>query len=154
MDVNIINPILAAFAEILPQIGFQNISRKRLSLVDGNIDNTGVFINIALIGQLKGIVLIGMDIDSAKKFASKMMMGMEVAEFDSMAQSALSEMGNMVCANSCSKFVAEGFNGLDISPPTMMISEGGKVKLPVGQAVAINFDVDGLGVDIYVGIVQ
>lgn len=153
MDVNIINPILGAFAEILPQIGFQNVVRKQVSLVEGNLDNTGVFINIALLGQLKGIILIGMDLSSAKEFASKMMMGMEVTSFDALAQSALSEMGNMVCANACTKFADAGISGLDISPPTLMISEGGKVMLPVAKAIAVNFQVDEIAVDIYVGLV-
>jgi len=35
-----------------------------------------------------------------------------------------------------------------------MISEGGKVRLPVSKAVAVNFEVDGIAVDVYVGIVQ
>lgn len=154
MDVNIINPILSAFAEILPQIGFEKVTRKKVTLVEANVDNTGVFVNIAVLGQFRGIVLIGLDLSSAKRFASKMMMGMGVAEFDTLAQSALAEMGNMVCANACMKFASSGVNGLDISPPTLMISEGGKVMLPVSKAVAVNFDVDGMDVQIYVGIVS
>lgn len=154
MDVNVINPILGAFADVLPQIGFKNVIRKEVSLVEADVDNTGVLVNIALIGQLKGIILIGMDLCSAQQFASTMMMGMEVAAFDALAQSALSEMGNMVCANACMKFTDAGVGGLDISPPTLMISEGGKVMLPVAKAIAVHFDVDGLAVAIYVGIVS
>lgn len=154
MDVNVINPILSAFAEILPQIGFGTVTRKNVTVVEANVNNTGVFVNIAVLGQFRGIVLIGMDLCTAKKFASKMMMGMDVASFDALAQSALAEMGNMVCANACMKFAGLGINGLDISPPTLMISEGGKVMLPVAKAVAVNFDVDGMNVDLYVGIVS
>lgn len=154
MDVNIINPILGAFAEVLPQIGFKNVVRKEVSLVEANVDNAGVFVNIGLLGQLKGIILIGMDLCAAKQFASTMMMGMEVASFDPLAQSALSEMGNMVCANACIKFSEAGISGLDISPPTLMISEGGKVMLPVAKAIAVKFEVDGLAVAVYVGIVS
>ena len=32
MDVNFINPVLAAFASILPQIGFQTVEKKGVSL--------------------------------------------------------------------------------------------------------------------------
>jgi chemotaxis protein CheX len=154
MDVNIINPILSAFTEILPQIGFQNITRQKVSLAEAEINSTGVFVNIAFLGEMKGVVLIGMEMSSAVKFASKMMMGMEVTSLDPMAQSAISEMGNMVCANACAKFVQTGIKGLDISPPTLMISEGGKVKLPVPKAVAVRLDVDGISVDVYVGILH
>jgi chemotaxis protein CheX len=154
MDVNVINPILSAFADILPQIGFEKVTRKKVTLVEANVDNAGVFVNIAVLGQFRGVVLIGMDLNSAKRFASKMMMGTEVTVFDALSQSAIAEMGNMVCANACMKFAGIGINGLDISPPTLMISEGGKVMLPVAKAVAVGFDVDGMNVDIYVGIVS
>lgn len=30
MDVNLINPILIAFADILPQIGFEKIEKKKV----------------------------------------------------------------------------------------------------------------------------
>lgn len=153
MDVNVINPIINAFAEILPQIGFQQVTRKSLSLAEADVDNAGVFVNIGFLGQLKGVVLIGLDLPSAMQFASKMMMGMPVTSFDALAQSAISEMGNMVCANACTKFASAGISGIDISPPTLMISEGGKVMLPVSKAIAVKLDVDGIEVEIYVAII-
>lgn len=152
MDVNFINPILTAFAEILPQIGFQKVEKKNISLVGPTFDYDGVLINLAVVGSIKGVILIGMDIDSAKRFASHMMMGMEVTEFDALAQSAVSEMGNMVCANACTQFSKVGIDGLDISPPTIMISQGGRATLPVPQTVVIHFSVDGIDIRVYVGL--
>lgn len=154
MDVNLINPILAAFAEILPQIGFQTIEKKDISVVGATFDYDGVLVNLAVVGSIKGVILIGMDIDSAKCFASKMMMGMEVAEFDSLAQSAVSEMGNMVCANACTQFAKVGMEGLDISPPTIMISQGGQATLSVPQTIVIHFLVDDIPIKVYVGLVS
>ena len=153
MDVNSINPILAAFTEILPQIGFQNVERKNISLVGSTFNYDGVLVNLAVVGSIKGVIMIGMDIDSAKRFASVMMMGMEVTDFDALAQSAVSEMGNMVCANACTQFSKVGIDGLDISPPTLMISEGGKATLPVPQTIVIHFLVDGIDIKVYVGLV-
>lgn len=152
MDVNQINPILAAFTEILPQIGFQTIQRKSISLVGSTVKYDGVLINLAVVGSLKGVIMIGMDTDSAKGFASKMMMGMEVIEFDALAQSAVSEMGNMVCANACTQFSKVGIEGLDISPPTIMIGQGGQATLPVPQTIVIQFLVDDIEVKVYVGL--
>ena len=153
MDVNFINPILAAFTEILPQIGFQKVEKKNISLVGSTFDYDGVIINLAVVGPVKGVILIGMDIDSAKRFASAMMMGMEVTEFDSLAQSAVSEMGNMVCANACTQFSKVGIEGLDISPPTLMISQGGQATLPVPQTIVIHFLVDNIEIKVYVGLI-
>lgn len=152
MDVNMINPILTAFSEILPQIGFQNIEKKKVSLGSSTFDYDGVLLNIAMLGSLKGVILLGMSFDNAKKFASKMMMGMEVTEFDKLAQSAISEMGNMVCANACTQFTKMDINGLDISPPTLMMGNGGQATLPVPQTIVIDFDCDGIEVRVYVGL--
>jgi chemotaxis protein CheX len=154
MDVNLINPILTAFTEILPQIGFEKIEKKGISLIGSTLNNSGVLLNIALLGQLKGVILIGMDEESAKHFASKMMMGMAVTEFDSLAQSAVSEMGNMVCANACTQFSKIGMTGLDISPPTLMIGDGVQATLPVPQIIAVNFCVDGIDIHVYIGLVS
>ena len=155
MDVNLINPVLQAFANILPQIGFrQEIEKKGLSLVDSGLTNPGVLLTISIVGPLKGTVLIGMTLDAARQFASKMMMGMEVAAFDSLAQSAISEMGNMVCATACTNFADAGVAGLDISPPTMMIGEGGCVMLSVPKVVRVKFAADNIDVDVYVGLIK
>ena len=153
MDVNMVNPILAAFTDVLPQIGFQTIEKKGISLIGSTLNNDGMLLNIALLGQLKGVILIGMNIDSAKRFASKMMMGMEVAEFDSLAQSAISEMGNMVCANACTQFSKTGLEGLDISPPTLMIGDGVQATLPVPQIIKVKFNVDDIDINVYIGLI-
>jgi chemotaxis protein CheX len=154
MDVNSINPILTAFANILPQIGFQTVERKAVALAGTTLANTGLVINISVVGPLKGSILIGMNLESAKQFASKMMMGMDVSELDSLAQSAISEMGNMVCANACTNFSTAGITGLDISPPTLMIGQGGQIMLSVPKVVMVKFAVDGIEVDVYVGLTK
>lgn len=152
MDVNAINPILVSFADILPQIGFQKVEKKGLSLAGSTLTNQGVMINISMVGPLKGAILIGMDLASAKQFASRMMMGMEVAEFDSLAQSALSEMANMVCANACTNFAQSGMVGLDISPPTLLIGTGSNVMLSVPKVIVVSFAIDDLPIDVYIGL--
>ena len=154
MDINIINPLLVSFTDILPQIGFQSVEKKNISLVKSTLDYDGILVNISLVGVLKGAILIGMTLDSAKNFASKMMMGMPVPEFDAMAQSAISEMGNMVCANACTQFSKIGISGLDISPPLLLIGSNGQASLPVPQTIAIDFLVDDIDVKVYVGLTQ
>ncbi|MEL7633188.1 MULTISPECIES: chemotaxis protein CheX [Sporomusa] len=152
MDVTMINPILEAFVSIVPQLGFQKVEKKGISLKGSILTYQGVLINIGVVGPLKGAVLIGMDLDSAKQFASKMMMGMEVPELDSLAQSAISEMGNMVCANACTNFAKVGIDGLDISPPTLLIGNDGQVRLAVSEVLVVNLTVDGILVNVYCGL--
>ncbi|MBP2651076.1 MAG: putative inhibitor of methylation, CheC [Firmicutes bacterium] len=152
MDVNSINPILDAFVNILPQLGFKTIEKKAVKVAESSLRSSGLIVNIGVMGPLKGAILIGMDTDSAKKFASKMMMGMEVAELDSLAQSAISEMGNMVCANACTNFSQSGMGGLDISPPTLLIGKDATIKLSVPKVIGVTFVVDGITIDVYVGL--
>lgn len=147
-----INPILEAFASILPQIGFQTVEKKGIALEGSALNYQGILINIGVFGPLKGAILIGMDLDSAKRFASKMMMGMEVTELDNLAQSAISEMGNMVCANACTHFGNAGITGLDISPPTLLIGENGQVRLSVPKVIVVTFVVDGIDINVYAGL--
>lgn len=154
MDVNFINPVLDAFLNILPQIGFQNVEKKQVSLHGATLSNPGLLINISVVGSLKGTILIGMDIESAKRFASKMMMGMEVTELDGLAQSAISEMGNMVCANACTYFGQAGIHGLDISPPTLLLGKEGQVWLPIPKIIAVSFLADDIDVAVYVGLIK
>lgn len=99
-------------------------------MADSVVNNGGVIINIGVTGPLNGVIMIDMASDSAKLFASKMMMGMAVPELDDLAQSALSEMGNMVCANACTQYSMAGISGLDISPPLLLIGKDGRVRLP------------------------
>jgi len=154
MDVSIINPVLEAFIGILPQIGFQKVEKKGLALEDCTLHYQGILVNIGVLGPLQGAILIGMDIDSAKQFASKMMMGMEVTELDNLAQSAISEMANMVCANACTNFVKAGINDLDISPPTLLIGSDGQVRLAVPNIIVVDFAVDGIKMKVYVGLMN
>lgn len=150
MDVNDINPVLEAFVSVLPQIGFQSVERKEMSLSGSVMQNKGLMVNIGVVGPLRGSIVIGMDIDSAKRFASKMMMGMEVTDLDDLAQSAIAEMSNMVCANACTNFSRSGVNGLDISPPTMLIGANGQVKVAAPTVILIKCMAD--EIEVYLGV--
>ena len=152
MDVNFINPVLSAFAGIMPQIGFSTVEKKKVSLCGSTLNNKGLIVNIGVMGPLRGSILIGMGIESAVKFASKMMAGMQVVELDLMAQSAISEMSNMVCANACTNFVSSGITGLDISPPTLFLGKDAKVNISVSKAITVEFLVDEISVDIFIGL--
>ena len=82
-----------------------------------------------------------------------MMMGMPVEELDSLAQSAISEMSNMVCANACTNFAAAGIADLDISPPTLLLGKNAKVNLSAPKAIAVEFLADDLTIDIFIGLI-
>lgn len=152
MNAAIINPILQSFVDVLPQIGFQTVQKQAIALADSRLANTGILLTIGVVGTLHGAILIGMDIAASKRFASKMMMGMPIEELNDMAQSAVSEMGNMVCATACTRLSQAGVTGLDITPPVLLIGGDSQIELPMPKVLQVQLLADDIAVDVYVGL--
>ena len=106
MVVNYINPIIESFKNVMPQLGLNHIKENDIKLKERLINSPGVMIIIGLMGDIKGNIIYGINEIDAKKIASVMMMGMPVEEFNELAQSAISELINMLTAN-----VATNFSG-------------------------------------------
>lgn len=119
MDVKHINPFLESFAHVMPQVGLTKVERKGISLKGRFIESPGVMIILGIMGDIKGNVIYGISRDNAKQIASTMMMGMPVAELDELAQSAISELTNMLTANAAINFSNEGID-INISTPTLI----------------------------------
>lgn len=150
MDVNHINPILEAFTNVLPQIGLTNISKKGISLRSENIESPGVVVIIGIIGDVKGNIIYAMNEDTAKKIASTMMMGMPVEKLDDLAQSAISELVNMLTANAATSFSRENIK-VDISTPTLMHGEF-IANASSEKVICVSMDVDGYNVDVNISL--
>ena len=119
MDIKYITPFIDSFANILPQVGLSDIKKKGLSLKGKYLDSSGVVIIVGLIGDIKGNIIYNTSIENAKKIASAMMMGMPVNEFDELAQSAISELTNMLTANAATEFSNINID-VNISTPTLI----------------------------------
>lgn len=141
MDAKHVNPFLMAFQNVMPQIGFQSIKRGKLSVKGKKLQTDGILIIIGIVGDLKGNVVYSMNMDDAKKISSKMMMGMAVDEFNEMAQSALSELANMLTANASTEFSKENI-GISISTPTLMYGENITTKLSTEKVLCVEVIVD------------
>lgn len=115
-------PFINSFISILPQLGFEDIHKGVTEKIGKNIDNPGIIVILGIVGDIRGNVLYGMSESCAKKIASTMMMGMEVTEFDAMAQSAVSELTNMITATASTELTGQGIK-TDISTPTLMYGD-------------------------------
>jgi chemotaxis protein CheX len=122
MAENYAAPFINSFISILPQLGFENIHKGVTEEAGKIIDNQGVIVILGIVGDLRGNVLYGMSESCAKKIASTMMMGMEVTDFDAMAQSAVSELTNMITATASTELTGLGIK-TDISTPTLMYGD-------------------------------
>lgn len=131
----------------MPQLGFEKVEKTNLSLKDCSLTYTGVIMTVGIVGEIKGNVVYYLDLESAKKVASTMMMGMPVDDFNEMAQSAISELANMLTANAATFFSNIGIT-VDISTPTLLYGDQVSVKMNSSQILCIQLLADDIPIDI------
>lgn len=151
MDVKLVNPFIDAVADVLPQLGFKSIAKKGLDVKGSDVPSMGVMVLVGIAGEVKGNIIYNFELESAKKIASTMMMGMPVPEMDEMARSAISELANMLCANASIKLANMGFN-TDISTPTLMFGNDVSLKVAVNKVLEVKMVVDGVDISVDVAI--
>ena len=108
-----------SFQSVMPQLGIDDIKLIDISDIGNQIHTPEVVCIIGIIGDLRGNVIYAMSADAAKKIAGTMMGGMELDDFDEIAQSAISELGNMLAANACTELSYVSIT-VDVSTPTLM----------------------------------
>lgn len=118
MKAEYINPFLQAFSTVAEQVLGIKPAQGKVFVKDGSQKSGEVVITIGVTGDLSGNIMFNFSEETGKIIASKMMMGMEVKEFDDMAKSAISELANMVAGNSTMYFSNIGVK-IDITPPSL-----------------------------------
>lgn len=151
MDVKYINPFLDAFLSVMPQLGFSEVKKQSLELKEKNIKSSGVMVILGIVGDVKGNVVYSLDVDSAKKIASVMMMGFPVNDFDDMAQSAVSELTNMLTATASMNFANIGTN-INISTPTLMFGEDFEMKMNIDKIISVSLTVNNIPIEVNIGL--
>ncbi len=114
-----INPFLMSAKQVMQQVCGVDIKFGKIEKTGFHIDGNPMLIMLGITGELCGQACFVMSIDMAKQIASKMMMGMPVPEFDEMARSAISELGNMVMGNAAT-ILSNNNVMIDITPPTII----------------------------------
>ena len=146
-----VNPFIDAIMHIMPQLGFQNIVKGKISVGEQFVESKGITIIVGLTDELRGNVAYNMTKDTAMQIASKMMMGMPVAELDELAQSAISELTNMVTGNAATNFEGQGLK-VDISPPSLVVGEKFKARVSNDKYLVIEIIVDSLPFELNIGV--
>ena len=153
MDVKNINPFIESFNLVMPQLGFNEVKKGKLSLKKMDLVSSGIIIVVGIVGAIKGNVVYSIDIESAKKIASTMMMGMPVNEFDEMAKSAISELSNMLTANAATFFANSGTT-IDISTPTLLQGENISITMNSNKILCIQLFADEIPIEINIAFNQ
>ena len=151
MDARFINPVIDAFREILPQLGFADIQRGKLSMGSNSVESLGVTVIIGMTKDLRGSVAYNMSEATAMTIASTMMGGMPVTQFDELPQSAISELVNMVTANSAIRFEQLGMQ-VDISPPSLVVGNDFRARLLQEKFLVIEMLADGNLIQLNLGL--
>ena len=151
MDVKLVNPFINAFTAVLPQMGFPTPERTGMSVKEKTINSLGITVLVGFTKEIRGNVCYNMSEDTAKFIASTMMMGMPVETFDEMAQSAISEMSNMLTATAATNLTALG-KEVDISTPSLSVGEDFQIKIAPGQFLVVTMDIGGHVVEINIAV--
>ncbi|OHW63229.1 CheY-P phosphatase CheX [Andreesenia angusta] len=149
MDVKYINPFIKAFDNVMPQLGFE-VKKGGVALKD-TIVGSGITITLGLIGDIKGNIIYIIGEEDGKKIASKMMMGMQVDELNEMAQSAISELTNMLTANASTNYSEDGII-VDISTPVLMTGESINIKVNSKSILDLDMIVDEMTIKLNVAL--
>ena len=136
---------------MLPQLGFQQVKRGNLRVSEKMAVSLDVIAVVGLSQQLRGNVAYAMSQETAKKFASVMMMGMPVEQLDEMSQSAISEASNMITANAAMTLESQGIS-VNISPPTLVIGRGVKVRISQVQSLIVEIVTEAGVIEVILGL--
>jgi chemotaxis protein CheX len=122
MNVRFLNPFVEAAIEVLKAEVGVLAQRGDLSLQHSAYTGTEVTVLIGVAGQVRGVVLFGMDETTAKAVVSQIL-GQPFEEFDSLAQSGIGELGNVITGQASNRLAEAGFE-TQISPPTLVVGKG------------------------------
>ncbi|MDF2572629.1 MAG: putative chemotaxis phosphatase, CheX [Sporomusa sp.] len=150
MDVQLVNPFLAALLTILPQLGFKNVARGKVFTKDQYIDALGVTVNITLTNQISGNVVFNMTEETAKGLSSTIMMGAAVTSLDDIAKSAICEMGNMIASSAVNNLSKNGI-AVKLGPPALAQSNS-KIKICDSNFIGIEMIADELKFEMQIGV--
>jgi chemotaxis protein CheX len=134
-------------------MGFPTPQRTGMTVNNQNAVSQGVAVIVGFTKEIRGNVVYNMSEDTAKFIASTMMMGMPVESFDEMAQSAISEMSNMLTANAATNLTALGLE-VDISTPSLTVGSDFQIKISNEQYLCVVMDVSGHQVEIDIAVQQ
>ena len=146
-----VKPFIDAVVSVLPMLGLTDIQQGNIVVKDSLVTAKDVTVLIGLSQDIRGNVAYGLSDECARNIASTMMCGMPVPLFDEMAQSAISELVNMITANAATNLEGLG-KAVYISPPTLITGESIKARISQVQTLAIEFITSAGIIELNVGL--
>ena len=151
MDEEYINSFVEAFYTILPSFGIEELKITNLEVKENMFSNKKVTAVVGLIGSVRGNIAYSFSEDTAKKFASAMMMGMPVEEVDEDARSAISELSNLITGRGC-KILSNNEVFTDFTTPTFIIGKNIYFLISTVKTLAINVETSAGDMQVNIGL--
>ncbi|HEY9077939.1 MAG TPA: chemotaxis protein CheX [Anaerolineaceae bacterium] len=126
MNVKFLNPFVEAAYEVLQKETGINMRRGDLGLEKTPYITDDMTVIIAMVGQVQGMVLFGLNQQTALEIVS-MMMGEKMTQMDALVQSGVAELGNVITGRASVKLSVAGFSST-ISPPTLLLGKGATIS--------------------------
>lgn len=126
MDIKYLLPFIEAAHEVLKADAKIQMKRGDLSLDKNPYRTNDLTVILSLVGDVEGIVFYGMSSATALSIASAIL-GEPLKELDSLAQSGIAELGNVITGRASIKLSQSGFQ-TNISPPTLVLGEGAVIS--------------------------
>ncbi len=151
MDAKLVNPFIDAIVSVMPMLGLPVPKRADMGVKSKMATSLGVTVLVGFTKQIRGSIAYNMTEDTAKYIASSMMMGMPVETFDEMAQSAISEMSNMLTANAATSLAGMGYD-VDISTPSLTTGENFQIRISSDSFLFVKMDIGGHTIELNIAV--
>jgi chemotaxis protein CheX len=122
VKVEFVNPFIQAATEVLEFELGQETVRGDLRLERSAFTTDEVTAVVGVTGRISGIVMYSMSQDTALGIVSRLM-GEDVGELDSLAQSGIGELGNVITGRAGVLLSEAGYPS-NITPPALVVGRG------------------------------
>lgn len=141
MDSNLANQFIVAATTIFHKVGGVNLKKTGLEYFPkGTKISAGIATILGITGAYKGQFIIVLNEEMALKIATAILMGVPVTEYNELAESAVSEIGNMIGGEASRLLQEKGFV-CDLSVPS--IARGKEMEIafyPASPLFSIRFE--------------
>ncbi|HLN65109.1 MAG TPA: chemotaxis protein CheX [Symbiobacteriaceae bacterium] len=127
MKAEVLNAFFAGAANSLARETNAPVRRIGLHMDVSDQVSDEVTVYVAMVGRVRGMVLVGMPSATARSVAGQMV-GEEQKELTEMGLSALAELGNLIAAGAAVELEKTGISPCDITPPTIMIGRRSRIS--------------------------
>ncbi len=126
MDAKLLNPFIQAAVEVLKAEVGADVSRGEISVEKSSLTSEDITVLINLLGDVYGVVMYGMPKNTCLQLVSKIM-GQDFTELNSLAQSGMAELGNVISGRATIRFSETGYKS-NISTPTVLTGTGVEIS--------------------------